>query len=181
MNPHFYVKERAVGNSHYFHVRIKTCIQLRKIESQCYIFFKPSDGSREAALEQANKKATHYEKRHDQLREARDKRDGFLTHFFTREGQPKAFDVVILRREGRSITTELIVQKSVDGKQYKKSRVLPKVPDRELLIFDRLFNEQFQFLCDLMGFRASNPHVQVAKALLRSILSNRYQMNAVYY
>ena len=115
------------------------------------------------------------EERHKLSREKRANRRGVMASFFTCKGQPTAFDVVTIRRNEQPTSIVIRVSKKLNKTLYKRTLNLPDKYDSELLVFDKLFNEQFKFLCDAMGLCESNLHVQVAKGLLRTILADRYQ------
>lgn len=162
---HSLIKERTTGSYPYFHVRINTKVNGRKIESQRYFFYTPDN--RTEQLRAATKAANHLHKRHNQLRQARDNRTSICELFFNKNGTPKYLGYRKRVRTGRSEYYEFSCQKYTDGVQIKKSKTLP-LNDPEALVFDSTFNTFFEWLCAQIKIPSNNNHVLLFKGIIRN-------------
>lgn len=168
---HDYVKKRIFGGVPFFHVRKQTVINGRKVTSQSYFHY--DDQSYSHALLLANKKASHYELRHSQLRRARSNRPSFCSLFFNQHNALKYFNLRKVVRSGRSTYFEMSCQISVDGKQVRLTRSLI-ADDPEFLFFDLKFNELFRFFSGHTGLFEKGVNVPILKSLARSCLMHKY-------
>lgn len=162
---HPLIKDRSTAPSPYFHVRVKTKVNGRKIESQKY--FPYTHNTRIVQLVRATKTAEHFANRHEQLRRARDNKISLCECFFNKEGTPKYFNYRKRVRAGRSDYYEFTCQKYTDGVQLKKVKTLP-LNDPEALVFDSIFNTFFEWLCGQMKTPLNNNHVLLFKGIIRN-------------
>jgi len=168
---HRRVKERANSAKHnpHFIVYMKTMLNGRAVETQKRFSFKYAK-DRATALELANSKAAHVEKRHYQLRQARANRVSLIGKFFHPNGKVKGLRLSCRVRNGYP-AVDLVAQKSVNGTQLNKSRtLLGNEP------FDRVFNEVFSWFCGAVGVGVNNAHVQVFKAVVRRDIAIQYRL-----
>ena len=176
---HSNVKERyCAKKGHYFRVHIKSIINDKKRENQKYYFFNQmkNPNTREDGLRAANNKAIHLCHRHDQLRKARDNRINLIHFFFNKEGKPKGISLVKIKRNGRKINFDLIVQKRINNKVYSRSKSVPVdcLLHSNAITFNMIFNEQFNYLCSVLDLDRNNFHVNFFKRLIFKILFNKF-------
>lgn len=63
----------------------------------------------------------------------------------------------------------------INKKIYRRVKTVPQKAIDNEIIFNMIFNEQFTFLCESLKIKEQNFHVQLFKALIKTIMLDKFK------